>query len=103
MTAGDLAMFGELEDAPEDRLVVRAAGHVLGTSEGWLHWSGMAVIFPAFRTEHPKLVDLVSGIPAKKIALGIDFYTGEVKIIEAAQNTTPKVHHALQLQDLLGD
>jgi len=30
-----LAMFGELEDAPEDRMVVRAVGHVLGTAAGW--------------------------------------------------------------------
>lgn len=84
-------------------MVVRAVGHVLGTSEGWLHWSGMAVIFPVFRSEHPKLAPLLVGIAGKKIALGIDFYTGEVKIIEAAHDMVPHVHHALQLQELLSD
>lgn len=99
----DLSMFGELEDAPEDRLVVRAVGHVLGNSAGWFHWGGLSVIFPEFRTNHPKLTGLIATVRVqpKRLCLGIDFYTGEVKIIEAAPDIKPKVHLSLQLQDVI--
>ena len=97
----DLLMFGELEDAPEDRMVVRAIGHVLGTSAGWFHYDGLSVIFPVFRTTHPKLVGLIPDIQPTRVCLGIDFYTGEVKIIEGENGMVPKVHHSLQLQELV--
>ena len=98
-----LAMFGELEDAPEDRMVVRAIGHVLGTAAGWFHYAGLSVIFPEFRSDHPKLHGLIAalGIQPRRVCLAIDFYTGEVKIMEADQHITPKIYHSLQLQELL--
>jgi hypothetical protein len=101
-TDKNMVMFGELEDAPNDdeRMVVRALGYVLGTSDGWFHYRGLAVIFAVFQTQHAKLVPLVANIPPEKTCLGIDFYTGEVKIIEGGPSDEPKVHHSLQLQDL---
>jgi hypothetical protein len=98
----DLSMFGELEDAPGDRMVVRAIGFVLGTSAGWFHYDGLAVIFPEFQTTHPKLAGLITDIASvRRRCLAIDFYTGEVKIIDGAQGRVPKVYHTLQLQELL--
>lgn len=100
----DLHMFGELEIAPDSRMVVRAIGHVLGTSASWFHFGGLSVIFPIFQTKHPKLIELIGNMPPNQVCLAIDFYTGEVKIIEGTEETedkAPKVHHSLQLRDLL--
>jgi len=100
-TNNDLGMFGELEDAPEDRMVVRAIGHVLGTSAGWFHYEGLSVMFPEFRTTHPKLLKLIADIRPERVCLGIDFYTGEGKVIEGERGMVPRVHHSFQLQELL--
>lgn len=97
----DLSMFGELEDAPDDCMVVRAIGYVLGTANGWYHYGGLSVIFSAFRTKHPTLAPLVENVAPEHVCLAIDFYTGEVKIVEMSTIQNLKVLHSLQLNDLL--
>jgi len=97
----DLAMFGELETAPGNRLVVRAVGYLLGSAEGWFHHGGLAAVFPAFTTEHIKLAELFQAIPPGQACLGIDFYTGEVKVINAIPMQEPEVKHSLTLAELI--
>jgi len=86
-------MFGNLEDAPDNRMVVRILGHRVGTSDGWFHGGGHTVVLPEFKMEpgFRKFAPDVDDV-ADHTALMIDYYAGFLALIpHAAQGSTEQI------------
>lgn len=97
----EMALFGELEDAPNDKMVVRVLGYKIGISDGWFHWNGLAVVFPVFKPSISFLEEkMPKSVKPEQVHLAIDFYSGDGKILVRATEN-PVVYQSFQLTDLL--
>lgn len=103
--------YGDLETAADGtRMVVRVLGLRVGTSDGWFHWNGWAVVAPNFEPDEDALekifADLViapdlEGKAQTKLGLVADFYTGSIALIEMPKDkgdTTTDPHVLAEAQ-----
>lgn len=81
--------LGELESASEGRMVVRILGYKVGTSEGWFHHDGWAVVCPNYAPDEGIKRFLPDEVPNETgIGLILDLYSGEIVLIRHGDGTT---------------
>lgn len=84
MNNNELLSMGQFEDGPNKELVVRILGRRIGLCHGWLHWGAWCVICPDFVPDHEfsnVLAGKVTALPSHNMALMVDFYSGEWKLL----------------------
>jgi hypothetical protein len=81
-----LKSFGDMEDGPQEGMVVRILGYNIGLADGWFHYKGgWSLMIPEFKP-NPE-AETVFGIPYEKhkdmahMGLVIEFYTGQLALV----------------------
>lgn len=75
---------GTLEDAPDDRMVVRVLGINLGTCDGWMHGGGHTVVMPSFAPNDTFATVAPDIEVPPNTALIVDYYIGLLALVQHA-------------------
>ena len=98
MSEISIELFGNIEDAPDDKMVVRILGHRVGTSDGWFYLGGHSILMPEFKMEpglHKFAPDVTS--VAEHTGLLIDYYAGLIALVPHAPKGSM---HAMELKPI---